>query len=99
MAALRDIPSIDVLRQRGGVRAMEAEFGGDATVDALRVAVAALRRGLAAGTASVLETSGPEELAGRIEAAARVELERMFHASLERVINATGVIIHTNLGR
>jgi len=35
----------------------------------------------------------------RIEGAATARLEEMFRPSLEPVINATGVIIHTNLGR
>src|SRR5262249_28448861 len=88
---------IDVLRQRSLVRSLEAQFGAEATVDALRAAAAAVRRDLAAGSAA--DVGGPEDLAVKIERAARGGLERTFHASLERVINATGVIVHTNLGR
>jgi len=99
MAALRDIPSIDVLRQRALVRSLEAQFGAEATIDALRAAATAVRRELAAGASAGSEPGGSEELAAKIERSARALLERLFQASLERVINATGVIIHTNLGR
>ena len=40
MSDFRIIPSIDELRQRSTVRALEARFGADATVDALRHAAA-----------------------------------------------------------
>ena len=40
-----------------------------------------------------------DDLGARIEQAAAAELTGWFRPSLERVINATGVIIHTNLGR
>jgi L-seryl-tRNA(Ser) seleniumtransferase len=90
---MRDIPSIDRLLQRPAIRAMEAEFGHAAVVDALRAAAAAVRQRVAAG--------GPEPA----DVAAALELEVpgrvAAHAapSLRPVINATGVILHTNLGR
>jgi L-seryl-tRNA(Ser) seleniumtransferase len=93
----RAIPSIEQLRQRPAVRALEARFGVDATVDALRAGAAAIRREIAAGTMS--STDPAELLVERIEAAAAADLDRLFRASLEPVINATGVIVHTNLGR
>ncbi|MFC1463746.1 MAG: L-seryl-tRNA(Sec) selenium transferase, partial [Candidatus Brachytrichaceae bacterium NZ_4S206] len=39
------------------------------------------------------------DLAAAVEADARHRLETLFAGSLRRVINATGVIVHTNLGR
>jgi L-seryl-tRNA(Ser) seleniumtransferase len=94
MSDLRLIPSIDALRQREGVRALEAAFGGDATVGALRTAAAALRAEVAGGVgiASI-------DAAERIELAASAQLRAAFRPSLQPVINATGVIVHTNLGR
>src|SRR5258705_5223701 len=86
------IPSIEQLRQRPAVRALEARFGADATLDALRAAAAEARRVIAAGGAGV-------EVVGRMEAAAAAHLADAFRPSLAAVINATGVIIHTNLGR
>jgi L-seryl-tRNA(Ser) seleniumtransferase len=68
-----------------------------AEVDAPRaIALAAARSVLAARRAELLEgRSGDPDLAGRARAAAAAA-ER---PSLRRVLNATGVIVHTNLGR
>jgi L-seryl-tRNA(Ser) seleniumtransferase len=86
------IPSIEQLRQRPAIRALEAQFGADATLDALRAAAAEARRVIAARGAG-------GEVVNRIEAAAAAHLADAFRPSLAAVINATGVIIHTNLGR
>ena len=86
------IPSIEQLRQRPAVRVLEARFGAAAALDALRAAAAEARRVIAAGGAGV-------EVVSRIEAAAAAHLADAFRPSLAAVINATGVIIHTNLGR
>ena len=89
MPDFRMIPSIDALRQRTAVRALEARFGADATVDALREAASALRGAIAGGHAMVADESAA---AGEIESAAAVRLDSAFRPSLQRVINATGVL-------
>ena len=96
MPDFRIIPSIDDLRQRSTVRALEARFGADATVDALRHAAAAVRTALAGGDTSLASEAA---VTTRIEAETASELGQTFRPSLEAVINATGVIVHTNLGR
>jgi L-seryl-tRNA(Ser) seleniumtransferase len=91
----RLIPAIESLRQRAGVQALEAAFGAAATVDALRAAAARMRESIAAG-------QGPPDAAGaaaELENRARVALAANARGSLRPVINATGVVIHTNLGR
>jgi L-seryl-tRNA(Ser) seleniumtransferase len=90
------IPSIDAMRQRPAVRALESQFGGDATVGALRAAAAAVRAAIAGGDAAL---STEEAAAARIEAVAAAQVGDVFRTSLEPVVNATGVIVHTNLGR
>jgi L-seryl-tRNA(Ser) seleniumtransferase len=88
----RIIPSIEIVRQRPGVRELEALHGADATVAALRAAADALRARIAAG----------DEIADApdtIEIGAKSRLARQARGSLRPVINATGVVIHTNLGR
>ena len=90
------IPSIEQLRQRPAVRALEAAFGGDATVDALRAAAADVRRAISSGDASLATAAAATS---RIEAEAHARLAETFAPSLQPVVNATGVIIHTNLGR
>jgi L-seryl-tRNA(Ser) seleniumtransferase len=87
----RLIPSIEQLRQRDGIQALEHEFGRNAVVDALREEAAAMRDRLAAGDA-------PPDVADAIARRLPDRL-RASAPSLERVVNATGVIIHTNLGR
>ncbi|MBZ5559540.1 MAG: L-seryl-tRNA(Sec) selenium transferase [Acidobacteriia bacterium] len=90
------IPSIEQLRQRPAIRALEARFGAEATVDALRTAAVAVRQAIAGGSADFAS----EALAGAgIEAGAAAALARAFRPSLVPVINASGVILHTNLGR
>jgi L-seryl-tRNA(Ser) seleniumtransferase len=92
---LRAIPSIEQLRQRPAIRALEAQYGASAAVDALRAGTAALRTAMASGD----HPADAQAVASRIEAAAAEHLERTFRPSLRRVINATGVVLHTNLGR
>jgi L-seryl-tRNA(Ser) seleniumtransferase len=96
MPDFRTIPSIELLRQRPTVRALEARFGAEATVDALRNAAAEARSAIAGGDAALSTESA---VVARLEAAAASRLGEAFRPSLEAVINATGVIIHTNLGR
>ena len=99
----RLIPSIEQLRQREHVRALEARYGREAIVEALREEAAALRQRLtawpaASGTpdASIVDT---EQAAEQIERALQDRLRHAFESPLRSVINATGVIVHTNLGR
>ena len=92
----RVIPSIEHLRQRPRVSELAASYGRDATLGALREAAADLRASLAA---SATDVGGAEEAAQRIEAGAAARLGAALAPSLTAVINATGVIVHTNLGR
>ena len=92
MPDFRIIPSIDILRKRDGIGALEVAFGADATVEALRSGADAVRARVAAGE----DVSDAAEI---IEALARTALTGRARGSLRPVINATGVVIHTNLGR
>jgi len=96
MTDFRVIPSIEQLRQRAAVRTLEERYGRDALVGALRDAAAALRDSLARGDTL---PSGEDAAAESIAREAERRLERGFEPSLRRAINATGVVIHTNLGR
>ena len=96
MSDFRLIPSIERLRQRPAVRALEGRFGAEATVDALRAAAAEVRSALAGGDGGL---ATEDAVTVRIETAAASQLGNLFRPSLEPVLNATGVIIHTNLGR
>jgi L-seryl-tRNA(Ser) seleniumtransferase len=90
---MREIPSIEQLRQRGAMRALEGRYGRRALVDALRAEAADLRQRLAAGEPP------PDDVGAAIERWLPARLAAAAAPSLRSVINATGVILHTNLGR
>ena len=83
--ALRSLPAVEVL----GSRLPPSPHG--LAVAAAREAIAAAREAILAGGPA----PGEEELRRRAEAA----LARLSSPSLRPVINATGVVLHTNLGR
>jgi len=102
MSDVRIIPSIEQLRQRDGIRALERDFGREAIVGALRQEAAALRAAILSGPShspEALLPAGPDEAAALLEERARRRLNRRVRASLRPVVNATGVVVHTNLGR
>ena len=75
------------------MRTMEAQFGRAALVDALRAEAEALRGRVASGE------QAPDDIAGFIERSVPARIAALGAPSLRAVINATGVILHTNLGR
>ncbi|WP_297160200.1 L-seryl-tRNA(Sec) selenium transferase [Thermogemmatispora sp.] len=88
---LRLLPSISALLQSPEGLQLSAEFGRPLVTRALRQVVAEARSALRQGAPS----PSPSELLS----AARRWLSSMLQPSLRPVINATGVIINTNLGR
>jgi L-seryl-tRNA(Ser) seleniumtransferase len=100
MADYRVIPSIERLRQREAVRALERDYGRDAIVRALREETAAVRERLARGPDEAGDpATDVNAIVASIEAGVRARLSGSTSPSLRPVINATGVVIHTNLGR
>jgi hypothetical protein len=96
MSHLRVIPSIEQLRQRESMRALETRYGRSALIDALRAETASLRDQLGSGAVAAVTVT---EAIDTIERGAEARLRAAMRPSLVGVINATGVIIHTNLGR
>jgi L-seryl-tRNA(Ser) seleniumtransferase len=100
MPDYRIIPSIEQLRQRSAVHALVRQFGHRAVVEALRAETDALRQRMGTNAPDQGAASGtPDAAAALIEAGLAVRLRHVFQSSLRAVINATGVIVHTNLGR
>ncbi|MGH9515852.1 MAG: L-seryl-tRNA(Sec) selenium transferase [Terriglobales bacterium] len=95
-ALYRELPGIDELLRDPQVSDLAAEEGQSATADACRIVLARLRAEIAADRLD--ETNLRLALAG-IHGAIRNELSRSLKYSLRPVINATGVVLHTNLGR
>ena len=94
---LRSLPSIERLLERPLASQLAADMSRERVRDLLREITGELREELTAGIqASVPSAKTLTELVER-----RLELRaaESSRPSLRRVINATGVIIHTNLGR
>jgi L-seryl-tRNA(Ser) seleniumtransferase len=100
-ARLREIPSVDEVLARPHLAALAEKAGRGVVTQSARAVLADLRDRLKhdpvpAGAASaVADTLDPAAIESRI--AERVEA--LLAPSLIPVINATGVILHTNLGR
>ena len=83
----RQLPSIDAILANPGIASLLAEHPRALVVKAARAAVDAAR-----------VTGGAPPLEGW-DAAVRAAVARLAVPSLAPVINATGVVLHTNLGR
>jgi L-seryl-tRNA(Ser) seleniumtransferase len=92
----RDLPGIDELLREPEVAALMAQEGQAAATDACRVVLARLRDEIATGH---LDSDKLRIALTGIHGAIKSELDRALGYSLRPVINATGVILHTNLGR
>ncbi len=88
---LRDLPSIDSLLQHPDGASLRREIGHELAVEALRLEVERARAALGQGQAP----PAPPDL---IRQARRWASDRVA-PGLRPVINASGVILHTNLGR
>ncbi len=104
-ARLREIPSVDEMLSRPRLRALCDTAGRALVTETTRSVLADVRAALlreassepaaAAASGGAASPIGIEDLEERVAGAVRNWLA----PSLHRVINATGVILHTNLGR
>lgn len=85
---LRDIPSVDELLRTDELVALAERHGRPLVLAAARAALDRARDEVRAGYP-----------AGDLVARIREELDAGLRPSLRRVLNATGVVVHTNLGR
>jgi len=88
---LRKLPSVDALLQSPQASQLVAAYGRDVVVQAARQVTAEVRTHILAGGRFAGQDAVTERLA--LRAGALVE------PTLAPVINATGVVLHTNLGR
>ncbi|MBZ5720547.1 MAG: L-seryl-tRNA(Sec) selenium transferase [Acidobacteriia bacterium] len=92
----RKLPSVDELVRAPEVAALVSQEGQVAVNDAARAVLARLREEIAAGR---LDAHGVDIALSGLGAAVERQLRQALGYSLLTVINATGVILHTNLGR
>ncbi len=91
MSSLRNLPSVDQLLQQPLVAGWISEYGRPLTLDALRQSLDQARDGFS-------QSSQVPELNTLMDNALEL-LKGWTLPSLQPVINATGVVLHTNLGR
>lgn len=94
--SLKDLPSVDQIMQEPAAIQLIAEFGRAQVLQAVRESLVELRGRLrSADPPASMDALAP----GSILHTAAETLESLARPSLVKVINATGVILHTNLGR
>jgi L-seryl-tRNA(Ser) seleniumtransferase len=91
-AALRALPSVDRLLETEPLRTAARGLPRS-------MAVAAAREALASRRAAILSGAEESAPAGDLAAEAAIAAAGRTEPSLRAVINATGIVIHTNLGR
>ena len=94
-AMLRALPSVDDLLHLPGGDPAEDGLPRWAAVAGAREVLEDARRAILAGRPPAAQALAAPALA----AAARARAARLLRLSLTRVVNATGVVLHTNLGR
>ncbi|MHB8217189.1 MAG: L-seryl-tRNA(Sec) selenium transferase [Candidatus Sulfotelmatobacter sp.] len=92
----RKLPSVDDVTSAPGATLLAASYGHDSVVDAARSVLARLRQEITSG---LLDEAALELALSGLAAAIENQLRHALSYSLRPVINATGVILHTNLGR
>lgn len=92
----RRLPSVDELMHAPAIAALVAREGRAPVTDAARAVLEVLR---AAIHRKELDAPGVEKAVHEVVLSVERELHRQLLLSLRPVINATGVILHTNLGR
>ena len=92
---LRQIPSVDELLAQPRLASLAKRVDRALLLDVTRATLADLRAKIAGDTQAQVLTLGAAALEEHITSA----VEQILSRSLQPVVNASGVILHTNLGR
>src|SRR5271154_560299 len=90
------LPSTDELLRRPDILPLIESDGHSAVAESIRVVLARLRHEIAAAQ---FDEKSLDLALGGLSAAVERQLRQSLSYSLQPLINATGVILHTNLGR
>jgi L-seryl-tRNA(Ser) seleniumtransferase len=93
---LRELPSVDELLRGPALAEVVGKEGHAAAAEAARSVLARLRNEITAGRITAKDS---ESILASLDEAVIRELNQSLTPSLCAVVNATGVILHTNLGR
>jgi L-seryl-tRNA(Ser) seleniumtransferase len=93
---LRELPSVDAVLRMSALEALARHQGTAPVTAATRAVLARLREAVVSG---LLDQPGLQLAIDGLGGAIEQHLRRALSYSLRPVINATGVILHTNLGR
>jgi len=97
MAGLyRKLPSVDEVVRRPSLEPLVSQEGLIAVTDSARAVLGSLRDEIGAGR---LDENGIDLVLSGLDHAVERSVQHALSYSLRTVINATGVILHTNLGR
>jgi L-seryl-tRNA(Ser) seleniumtransferase len=92
----RALPSIDELLRTPAISALAEAHGATAATDSVRGVMARLREEISSG---LLDAGSLQIALDGLPGVIETRLRKSLSHSLQPVINATGVILHTNLGR
>jgi L-seryl-tRNA(Ser) seleniumtransferase len=92
----RELPGVDQLLHDETIASLASVHGVAAVADSARAVLGRLRDEISSGT---LDEGGLRLALGGLPNAIEAHLRQSLAYSLRAVINATGVILHTNLGR
>jgi L-seryl-tRNA(Ser) seleniumtransferase len=100
-ALFQKLPSTDELLRQPDMQALTEREGHSAVAESIRVVLARLRQEIANGqiAGSQLDEKSLDLALGGLSAAVERQLRQSLGYSLLPLVNATGVILHTNLGR
>src|SRR5438270_3644 len=90
----RKLPSVTQVLNAAPVVELSTDYAHEQVVSAIRDELTSLRKRLAAG-----ESPDGAVSAESVAVAAVARLQQAVRPKLRRVINATGIVLHTNLGR
>lgn len=91
---LRNLPSVNEVLDVPSLKALAGQYAHDQVAGAVRLELTALRQRLASG-----ETVDGDSAAEAVATRVAERLDRELQPRLRPVINATGIVLHTNLGR